>query len=76
MSKDRILALHKLRDDFHEVFCVVLGIVCRWRDMLALAVPTEVEKHATILWKFSGHQAPDATVTAVAVQAEASDSTR
>ena len=55
MSENRILALQKARDDFHEVFCVVLGIVCRWRDMLALAVPTEVEKHAAILRKFSGH---------------------
>jgi hypothetical protein len=76
VSEDRILALDKWRDDFHEVFCVVLGIVCRWRGMLALAVPTEVEKHAAIFWKPSGHQAPDATVTAVAVQAKASQGTR
>jgi hypothetical protein len=49
---------------------VVLGIVCRRRDVLAFAVPTGVEEHASILGELVSYEAPDAAVAAVAMKAE------
>ena len=76
MSEDRVGSLHQSRNKRGKVFGVVLGIVCRWRYMLALAVPAEIEQHATMLEKFPRDGSPHAAVAAVAVQAQARDGTR
>jgi hypothetical protein len=76
VSEDGVGSPDELRDDLREVGGVVLGIICRWRDVLALAVPTEVEEDAAILGKLMRHEPPDTAVAAVAVQAEESDLAR
>jgi hypothetical protein len=73
VSEDRVGTPDELRDDFREVRGMVLRIVCRWRDVLALAVPTEVEEHAAILGQLLRHEPPDTAMAAVAVQAKERD---
>ena len=70
VSQDSVWALHEPGDDRRKISGVVLGIVCRWRHVFAVTVPTEVEKHATKLAKLSRDGAPNAAVAAVSMQAE------
>jgi hypothetical protein len=70
VSQDSVWALDEPCDDRRKISGVVLGIVCRWRHVFAIAVPTEVEKHAAKLAKLSRYGAPNAAVAAVAMQAE------
>ena len=67
MSEDRVGGRDELGNCLCKVFGVVLGIVCRWRDMVTLAVSAEVEEHAAILGKLTHHGPPDATMAAVAM---------
>src|SRR3989454_5310432 len=57
-------------DDRRKISGVVLGIVCRWRHMFAIAVPTEVEKHAAKLAELPRHGPPNAPVATVAMRSE------
>jgi hypothetical protein len=73
MSEDRVASPDKPRDDFRKIRGVVLGIVRRWRDVLAFSVSTKVEKDAPILRQLLSYRTPDAAVTTVAVKAEKRD---
>ena len=70
VSKDSVRVLHEPGDDRRKIRGVVLGIVCRWRHVFAVAMPTEVEKHAAKLAKLPCGGPPNAAVAAVAMQAE------
>ena len=70
MSEDSVWAPHQRGDDRRKISGVVLGIVCRWRYVFAVAVPTEVEKDAAKLAKLLRYGPPNAAVAAVAMQAE------
>src|SRR5207249_6443672 len=70
VSKDSVWVLHEPGDDRRKIRGVVLGIVCRWRHVFAVAMPTEVEKHAAKLAKLPCGGSPNAAVAAVAVQAK------
>src|SRR5712692_11388259 len=53
-----------------EIGGVMLGIVCRWRDVITIAVAAKVEEHAAKLVKLPRYRPPDTTMAAVAMQAK------
>ena len=70
VSEDSVWAPHQRGDDRRKISGVVLGIVCRWRYVFAVAMPTEVEKHAAKLAELPRDGPPNAPVAAVAMEAE------
>ena len=46
MGEDGVWAVHQTRDDLRKIGSVVLGILCRRRHVLTIAVAAEVEEHA------------------------------